>query len=470
MRLPGRHEAWSPCSGLWGSAYRVPVPSSRDTGSAQVIDRSDSWAVLGSGPFGLAAVKAFALGGLSVIGYDRGSDVGGGWNRATPWSIGDLPVAAAGIGFPDFPVPADYPDYPSREQVRAYLRRYAAHFGLYDRIRFGSEVLSVARTPGEAQTLDVRVRDLLTDEVLTHRHAGVVVATGGSGIPVRPTYPGLERFAGPVVHAAELTETDDLIGRRVLVVGDGALGAAAAVALADRVAATLYSTSVGYRCLPRYLMGLPLEQWDNLLLALRAPVWMRRHMMDLVARMVPGNLARFGVERPTPWASPILGSSLPDALAEGRVRSRPDIARIGEDTVEFVDGRRDEVDVIVWGTGSRPDLGYLDDDLVPVVDGSPALDHHFFSPRHPALLLPGMIETDSGRGDVAHWQAMVAAEYARVRRDNPSAASDFRMSLRWESAQQPADEVGHPERRAQVEHHDYLRRLAADLHGLEVAA
>ena len=43
-------------------------------------------------------------------------------------------------GFEDFPMPADYPHFPRRDQVRAYLEAYARAHGHYDVIRFSTTV------------------------------------------------------------------------------------------------------------------------------------------------------------------------------------------------------------------------------------------------------------------------------------------------------------------------------------------
>jgi cation diffusion facilitator CzcD-associated flavoprotein CzcO len=37
--------------------------------------------------------------------------------------------------FSDFAAPGDYPLHPAAEQIHAYLRAYAEHFGVTDRIR-----------------------------------------------------------------------------------------------------------------------------------------------------------------------------------------------------------------------------------------------------------------------------------------------------------------------------------------------
>ena len=52
----------------------------------------------------------------------------------------------------------------------------------------------------------------------------VVLATGVSGIPNRPEIPGLDAFAGPVLHSSEYRDGDDWAGRPAIVIGTGNSG------------------------------------------------------------------------------------------------------------------------------------------------------------------------------------------------------------------------------------------------------
>jgi cation diffusion facilitator CzcD-associated flavoprotein CzcO len=49
--------------------------------------------------------------------------------------------------FEGFPMPADYPHFPRRDQVRTYIESYARHHDRYDLITFDTEVASVTPEP-----------------------------------------------------------------------------------------------------------------------------------------------------------------------------------------------------------------------------------------------------------------------------------------------------------------------------------
>jgi predicted NAD/FAD-binding protein len=44
--------------------------------------------------------------------------------------------------FSDFPFPPEVPEFPTGEQVQAYLEAYVGRFGLADRLRLGTEVVA----------------------------------------------------------------------------------------------------------------------------------------------------------------------------------------------------------------------------------------------------------------------------------------------------------------------------------------
>ncbi|MEV4284611.1 FAD/NAD(P)-binding protein [Nonomuraea bangladeshensis] len=86
--------------------------------------------------------------------------------------IGGLAAAKAlddaGVTW-ELPIPPDYPEFPSREQIGRYLVRYAEHFGLSSRVRRRTEVTSLKREPSGGWTVE-------TSGGERRRHASVVAA------------------------------------------------------------------------------------------------------------------------------------------------------------------------------------------------------------------------------------------------------------------------------------------------------
>ena len=97
-------------------------------------------AIVGAGPAGLGVAVELIADGFDVVIYERHDDVGGVWDIDNPGSpmydSAHLISSRGRSGFAGFPMPADYPDYPSRQQQLAYLRQFARTRGLYDHIQF----------------------------------------------------------------------------------------------------------------------------------------------------------------------------------------------------------------------------------------------------------------------------------------------------------------------------------------------
>jgi len=103
-----------------------------------------------------------------------------------------LHTPRSGSALPGLAMPADWPRHPSRDQVVDYLERYRAHFGLEP--RFGQRVTRLERRDG---------RWIATTADGEWAARAVVIATGANRRPVRPTWPGLDMFAGRVLHSGE---------------------------------------------------------------------------------------------------------------------------------------------------------------------------------------------------------------------------------------------------------------------------
>jgi Flavin-binding monooxygenase-like len=432
--------------GAGRASYRGPMAGT--TAIAQ------PWAVVGAGPHGLAVVKAMRQLGVAAVGYERAGDVGGMWNSAGPGSrvfdglhtVTTKPFTQ----YPDFPMPADYPDYPSHRQILLYLRRYARHFEVDESIRFGCEVESVAAVGDD---LDLTVRDVVSGETTTIRHAGLVVATGIAGALRLPRFPGQEYLDRPVLHASQISSAEVFRGKRVLVVGSGSSGAELAVEAALAADEAYHSTRSGYRCVPKYLFGTPTDQLDDLLQLVRLPASLRRAVLGAASRILVGRPAQ--AHRTGPY-KPVINQLLPYYIRHGQVIPKPDIEQFIDGAAVFTDNTTAHIDLVVMATGYEPVFPFVPQRLLDLTDGRLALNT--FSPTHPGVVVAGLIKPDAGQWTLAHWQAMLIAHYARLRRDRPVAARDYIAGLQW----QGADDL-------QVAHQQYLRDLQRELRELECA-
>ena len=149
--------------------------------------------VVGAGISGLVAVKVLLGRGHDVAVVEKGGDLGGVWEPARSYPGVRTQTPRDLYRFSDFPMPADYPEWPTGAQMHAYLDAYAARFGLRPRMRFRTEVLFMLRRPygGRGWSVTLRTPGSAPE---TERYDFVVVTTGQFNRP----RPGGAGRPGPV--------------------------------------------------------------------------------------------------------------------------------------------------------------------------------------------------------------------------------------------------------------------------------
>ncbi len=391
--------------------------TSTGAGSAGVL-------VVGAGPAGLAAARALTARDIPYDHVERHDAVGGIWDIDAPGS--PMYEAAHFIssrtlsGFEGFPMPDDYPDYPSHRQVLAYLRSFADAYGLTGRIRFGTTVERVDEDAEGGWTAHL-------DDGTSRRYQAVICCSGAQWTPSLPELPG--HYAGEHVHSQTYRDLDQLRGRRVLVVGGGNSACDIVVDAARAADRAVISMRRGYWFIPKHIFGMPsdvfAEQGPHL------PVWLQQKAFGAALRLLNGSPDRWGLQKPDHKlfeTHPVLNSNLFLALQHGDVEARPGIADCDGLRVTFTDGRSEEFDLVVSATGYRHEVPYAQDHLGD--PQHPDLYLTSFSREHEGLYGIGFTETNSGA--YRHFDAlaqMVASHLDdRVRR--PDRYREFERMIR----------------------------------------
>jgi hypothetical protein len=181
-------------------------------------------AIIGAGVAGLATAKVLTQAGHEVVVFDKTPDVGGVWSRTRRYPGLTTQSPKAQYSLSDYPMPKSYPEWPTGEQIQAYLAGYAAQFGLDDKLRLNTEV-AAARPAGAGWVLDTRdVGGAAGGATTTDVFDRLVVANGVFCDPLIPAFPGREEFAaagGAVLAGTEFHDAEQARGRHVLVVGYG---------------------------------------------------------------------------------------------------------------------------------------------------------------------------------------------------------------------------------------------------------
>lgn len=322
----------------------------------------DDIVVIGAGPAGLAVSACLRQRGLAHTVLERDASVASTWRRHyrrlhlhTPKRFSALPLTRW---------PASAPVYPSRAQVVEYLERYAAEHAITP--RFGVAVRRLRRD-GERFSIDTSAGPLSP--------RFVVMATGYNGSPNRPELPGLEGFAGSVVHARDYVDPAPYAGKRTLVVGCGNSGAEIALDLAEQGVEVSMVVRGPVHVVPRDLFGRSTQQTGILLSPL--PIGLRDAIATTVMGLAVGDLSKWGIVRPRIGPNrmieqsgriPMLDIGTIAMVKAGRIRVVPGVEKVLAEGVRFVNGATHPFEAIVLATGYSPALGGIVEGFEKIAD------------------------------------------------------------------------------------------------------
>jgi cation diffusion facilitator CzcD-associated flavoprotein CzcO len=323
-----------------------------------------TYCLIGAGAAGLGALQVLRDEGFAVDCFERSDRVGGHWH--TDYDCLHLITPRDSSGFAGCPMPAEYPLFPSRDQMRDYILGFAAQHGLGAQIRFNTAVESV-------RPLDARGLagwEVTTSDGETRTYDGVIVANGHLWDPFVPDYPG--RFEGRVLHSGQYRDARDLEGDRVLVVGAGNSGCDLAVDAAQAGRETSVSVRHGLVFQPKTLYGRPRSELPLLgRLPIRVSERITRGLIDVAV----GRPERYGLPAPATRNlhrnRPVVNAQLLHFIHHGRVRVAPAITRFDGHDVHFADGSVRAFDTIVYATGFKVTLPFFDPALLRFADGVP---------------------------------------------------------------------------------------------------
>ena len=82
--------------------------------------------IIGAGFSGLGVAAAFRRHGIAFEVLERDEGVGGNWRHGVYDGV-HIISSRRTTQYTDYPMPADWPDFPSGAQMLQYLEAYAAH-------------------------------------------------------------------------------------------------------------------------------------------------------------------------------------------------------------------------------------------------------------------------------------------------------------------------------------------------------
>lgn len=368
--------------------------------------------VIGAGPSGIAAIKNMQEQGLTCITvFEKNNQIGGNWvydeqnNHSSVYETTHIISSKRWSEFEDFPMPADYPDYPSHAQLLSYFKSYAQHFGLNKYIRFNTTVVKVARAD------DNKWHVVYSDAQGTHAEYFdfLLVANGHHWDPYLPEYPG--EFSGQLLHSHQYKKASVFKDQRVLVVGGGNSACDVAVEISRIAPRTSISMRRGYHIFPKFIFGKPTDvavakiQW--------MPSWLRQKFISLVVRGLQGRYGKYKLKKPDCGPleiHPTINSELLYFIRHGKILTRPGLSRFDGKTVHFADGSHEEFDTVIFATGYQISFPFFDKECLDFSNSTKIpLYRKMMHPDYDNLYFIGLCQPQGCIWPLADYQSKIVA-------------------------------------------------------------
>ena len=310
--------------------------------------------VVGGGQAGLAIGYFLAGQGRHFVILEAAGEPGAAWRGR--WDSLKLFTPARYSGLPGLPFPGDPDSYPVREDVVAYLTRYARHFVLP--VALGCRVRAVRRA-GDRYRVEFDDRSYTADQV--------VIATGPFQLPLCP--PIADNFGQDVfqIHSTQYRAPRDLPDGPVLVVGGGNTG----FQIVEELSATHeVHLSIGSRQtpLPQRILGRDLFWY------LEKTGLIRKSTDTRIGRRLQGR-------------DTLIGSNPRTLRKRHGVLLHPRAVDASGRTVRFSDGSELDVNAVIWATGFRRDYSWVD---APIFDDCQRVVHRRGVTDSPGLYFLGL--------------------------------------------------------------------------------
>jgi flavin-binding monooxygenase-like protein len=359
--------------------------------------------IIGAGPVGLGTARVLRDRQIPYEQVEADAEVGGNWNHGvyrTAYIISCREV----MEYPEYRMPASYPDFPSQSQLCRYFIDYSHQYDLRRNIQFRKKAIRVLPALGN----DWRVE---FGDGTTSVYTGVLICNGHHWSRRFPRYDGA--FSGECIHSKDYRGPEQLMDKRVLVIGAGNSGCDI-VCEAARVGRSAHlSMRRSVWIFPKSFMGKPLGRIG----VPRVPRRIEEMLIHLLLRLTFGKHPQYNLPTPTHGffeRHPTVSEELPYYLRHGRVTVRPDVRRYEGREVLFVDGSREEFDVVVAATGYNLAFPFLPKALVRSTGASMQVYGYCAYDDYKGLYFVGWPQVRGGVGSLVSAYAQVVADFIAI--------------------------------------------------------
>ncbi len=320
--------------------------------SSVILNTSDKLLIIGAGFIGLGMAQALKAANIAYDQVDASDQVGGNWYHGV-YTTAHIISSRKVTEFAQFPMPKSYPDFPSAQQMLAYLQAFCDYFELRSHLELNRTVQTV-----------IPVENNLWQVTFTNGeqriYKGVLLCNGHHWCKRFPEFSG--QFNGEIIHSKDYKHPQQLIGKRVLVIGGGNSACDIAAEAARVGVKSVLSLRESVWFLPKTFAGVPLTD----LIQGWMPELLQRWLGYAIIRLTFGQHEQYGLTQPNYRLfakHPTLNNEVPYYIKHGRIIPKPAVQELQGDRVLFQDGTIEEFDLIVCATGYHLAYPFLPSEL-----------------------------------------------------------------------------------------------------------
>ncbi len=417
--------------------------------------------VIGAGPSGITAAKNLLDEGHKVVVYDFGSEVGGNWvfseevGHSSVFETTHIISSRTLSQYADFPMPLDYPDYPSHKNLAAYFQSYAHHFNLYPYIQFNTLVRHCEQISQDKWKVIVEQNGVVQEDIFD----ALAICNGHHWLPRMPNYPG--SFEGEFIHSHDVKKFLRFANKKVLVIGGGNSACDVAVE-SSRVAASVdISWRRGYWIAPKFMMGKPADVFSTKIHWLPQVLWQKLSSLSLLIRF--GRNADYGLPNPDgPLGShhPTINEDLFFTIRHGKIKPRKEIDHMEGQDVFFKDGSKGTYDCIIACTGYIISHPFFDKNLIDYSEGEVPLWLRMMHPDIKNIYFIGLFQPLGCIWPGSELQSKIMARELAGKWERPA---DLKKHIDNELRNPDFDQINTPRHTITVNFHRFKSRLLRHL-------